>query len=423
MSFEETHPTGQNNIKIVKFSKRKNYYLYIYEPQTRKVGYSSMGSYDLEYCKKNWFKVYQEYVDKGGSKRQIRRTDILLKLKEYTDYLLTRVEREEIKNSSFNTHWERIRNRITPYIKEKKIKSIQELNRRSYMDFSIYWKDKGYEIETIKSDKSTFDTFLKWLVDEELLDLGKKPVLGKLKQVKDHRKESNPSFTGKDWEVFNDYLTRYEYRDEGPTDDMDLLEKMWYRKNFIHWVWFQYHSGNRPHETSKMTYGDVTYKEHTLPSGKKTLMGIIKIPYDTKRGHRTSLMNGHYIKRILNHVHSFKHKKWLSVELNDNTPLFLNPMTGKTIHQESFRHHFKEVLKLSGLDNKGYTPYSLRSTHITMMLLRGTSRDDISRNLGTSPEMIRRHYENVENILKSKELLKLNREYYEDSKYTETIEF
>ena len=81
------------------------------------------------------------------------------------------------------------------------------------------------------------------------------------------------------------------------------------------------------------------------------------------------------------------------------------------------------MLKLSGLDNKGYTPYSLRSTHITMMLLRGTSRDDISRNLGTSPEMIRRHYENVENILKSKELLKLNREYYEDSKYTETIEF
>ena len=66
MSFEETHPTGQTNIKIVKFSKRKNYYLYIYEPQTRKVGYSSMGSYDLEYCKKNWFKVYQEYVDKGG---------------------------------------------------------------------------------------------------------------------------------------------------------------------------------------------------------------------------------------------------------------------------------------------------------------------------------------------------------------------
>ena len=66
MSFEETHPTGQNNIKIVKFNKRKNNYLYIYEPQTRKVGYSSMGSYDLEYCKKNWFKVYQEYVDKGN---------------------------------------------------------------------------------------------------------------------------------------------------------------------------------------------------------------------------------------------------------------------------------------------------------------------------------------------------------------------
>ena len=64
-----------------------------------------MGSYDLEYCKKNWFKVYQEYVDKGGSKRQIRRTDILLKLKEYTDYLLTRVEREEIKKNVLRKNW------------------------------------------------------------------------------------------------------------------------------------------------------------------------------------------------------------------------------------------------------------------------------------------------------------------------------
>jgi len=103
----------------------------------------------------------------------------------------------------------------------------------------------------------------------------------------------------------------------------------------------------------------------------------------------------------------------MSYEIDDDTPLFVNPNTGKTVHQESFRRHFRKCLEYSGLQDKGYTLYSLRSTHITKLLLEGTSIDDVSRNLGNSPEVVRRHYDGVENILKSDELLKLNRQYFE----------
>ena len=85
------------------------------------------------------------------------------------------------------------------------------------------------------------------------------------------------------------------------------------------------------------------------------------------------------------------------------------------IRDRTYRHHFKNVLRLCKLDAKGYTPYSLRSTHITQQLINGVNVMDLSRNLGTSYGMINRHYDGVQNIIKSDQLLKLNKHYYDDS--------
>ena len=412
MSFLETHPTGQDNIKIVKFSQRKNYYLSVYTPVTRKYGYASLGSDDLELCKRTWLDTYASYIRRGGSTTKVKRTLITKKLKEYIDYQFGRSVRGEIKERSFNTFHERVRNRIVPYVKECKIQAINELTRKSYRDFPIYWKNKGYDATTINDALTTFNHFFDWLVEDDLLDLGKKPIIKKLQQIKDYKKDANPAFTGEDWKRFKDCLYAYEVGDENYTDEQDWLEKKWYRRLFVCWVLYQFASGNRPHETSNLTFGDVSVKEYTLPNGKKTLQGIQHISRDTKRGARTSVINGHMITRIIQHINSSSHRRSGEYETNDKTPLFLNPYTGKSIHNETFRHHFKNVLRLAGLDKKGYTPYSLRSTHITYMLLRGTNIEDISRNLGNSPEMIRRHYDGVENILKSDQLLKLNKHYY-----------
>ena len=47
----------------------------------------------------------------------------------------------------------------------------------------------------------------------------------------------------------------------------------------------------------------------------------------------------------------------------------------------------------------------------------GFSVEDVARNLGTSYVMISRHYDGVANVLKSDELLKLNKHYFQDSNY------
>ena len=416
MGYSESYDTGQTNIKIVKLDNRKNYYLYIYDSNTRKVGYASLGTANLDDCKKNWFQTYATYVKKGGSQIKQKKSLLSRKLKEYIDYQFSRVSREEIKQRSFDTFHERIRNRITPFVKHSGVVAVSDISRKSFQDYAAYYKEKSYDTSTINSDLTTFNNFLNWLVEtEEVLDANKKPKLKKLQQVKDFKSESNPAFTGEDWDAFKNALFRYEYLDESWTDDMEERERWWYRKMFVCWILFQFHSGNRPHETSRLKFGDVSYKEYQLPNGGNTLQGVINIARDTKRGSRTSVMNGWYIKRVIDHFHSFNHPKWLAVGTNDETPLFLNPQTGKPLHTETFRGHFKNVIRYAGLENKKYTLYSLRSGHITMQLLNGVSVDDISRNLGTSREMISKHYDGVANILKSDELLKLNKHYYSDS--------
>lgn len=421
MSFDETHETGQSNLKIVKFSRRKNYYLYVYDSDTKKVSYASLGSSELEYCLKNWFKTYEKFVKRGGSLVKIKRTSLKVKAKEFIDVEFARYERDEIKEKSFKTIYERMRNRVLPFIEQSGVGTVQELNRKCFSNFGIYWREKGKDVTTINSDITTFRSFLNWLVDEELLDLGKRPEIKKLKVVKDFRTEANPHFPAEDWKIFKETLRRYEYLDESWTDDVEEKERWWFRKMFANWVHFQFHLGSRPHETLKLTFGDVAVKEKMLPNGARTLMGTVHIPSDTKRGERTSVMNGYVIQRTIQHFNSFQHSKWLSIAADDTTPLFLNPKTRKAIHTESLRQHYKKVLEYAGLNNKGYTLYSLRSTHITYQLLNGVTVDDVARNLGTSGEMVRKHYDGVANILKSDELLKLNKHYYQDSNLQEDI--
>ena len=97
-------------------------------------------------------------------------------------------------------------------------------------------------------------------------------------------------------------LYRYETLDGDEQEDLDKLERWWFRKNFVNWIFFQYFSGNRNHESFRLTYGDVSVDQFELPNGKTTLRGTVKIPSDTKRGRNTKVINGTPIQRIFQHT-------------------------------------------------------------------------------------------------------------------------
>ena len=119
MKLAEKHETGQEGIKIVKFEKRNSYYLYIYDPETRKVSTPSLNSEDLGWCQRNWFQTYASFQKKGGSPKQRKKVAITTKLKAYVEHQWQRTKRGEIKESTYKTYNERITNRIAPFIKAK----------------------------------------------------------------------------------------------------------------------------------------------------------------------------------------------------------------------------------------------------------------------------------------------------------------
>ena len=82
----EKHDTGQEGIKIIKFEKRNSYYLYIYDPETRKVSTPSLNSENLDWCQRNWFQTYASFQKKGGSPKQRKKVAITTKLKAYVEH-------------------------------------------------------------------------------------------------------------------------------------------------------------------------------------------------------------------------------------------------------------------------------------------------------------------------------------------------
>ena len=166
MKLAEKHETGQEGIKIVKFEKRNSYYLYIYDPETRKVSTPSLNSEDLGWCQRNWFQTYASFQKKGGSPKQRKKVAITTKLKAYVEHQWQRTKRGEIKESTYKTYNERITNRIAPFIKAKGVKSVSDINRQSFQDYASYHSNKGISTSTLNSDITTLENFLTWLTDE-----------------------------------------------------------------------------------------------------------------------------------------------------------------------------------------------------------------------------------------------------------------
>ena len=56
--------------------------------------------------------------------------------------------------------------------------------------------------------------------------------------------------------------------------------------------------GSRPHETALIRCGGTRVEKRT--DGK--LIGIVEIPSNTKRGRRTSIMNGNTLRKVISHL-------------------------------------------------------------------------------------------------------------------------
>lgn len=452
--------TLNDQASIIKYNHREEFYLRI-KKEGKKYANLSLKTTDLETARKDALSLYLANHD-APARRRGSKYLFETACEKFLEMKQQRVNIGRLRPRSLDSYTQRIYQRILPFAKTYGVIKVSDIERNTWRDkyFAFYrmkqtkgkWNiaSDGLSVSTINSDICTIGELLNWMVEEEIIDPRKVLCPKQESDDRNMRDEANPAYFPEDWEKYKTAL--YEWESEIGSEGIELTygwnnfddeERAWKKRWFVHYALFQFHLGSRPDETTKISFGDTSYK--TLANGQKK--GIVFIRPENKRGKRTSIMNGHTLAKIKTHLNKgikirnkqvaefnkmveeklshlsteklckrFKRidpetRRWKEhPPISDGDPIMLNPFRRdekwKMFSVQTITDWNKEVLGRTDLTDS-FTLYSLRSTHITHAILRGI-RDGkstssikvlVADNCGTSEQEINRTYRRLNNIL------------------------
>jgi hypothetical protein len=441
---------------IIKYAHRDCYYLRV-RRDGKKYSNISLDTEDIDIARKNSIDSYMSIINKPA-KRRTNKQSFLKACEDYLEYKQQQAKRKQITIGTVSTYEQRVYQRIIPFAKSSNIKTIGQIEPKSFSNYANYYLDvttkgkwaskaEGLTPSTINSDISTLKEILKWLIGEERLEPINLDLIKRAKDRTNYNEDANPAFVQHEWEKMKDILYTWDKklpirynRKRAIDDEADVWKRRW----FINYIRFQFNSGNRPHESAKIRIGDCRTTDKIV-DGKSRKYGIVYIRPDTKRGKRDMIMNGYTLLKVQQHLKKgikirneqikLDNKKireeymnrnidWLAKKYSDidldtrqipelkqaskDDLLLMNPFcTGKRIrcmyHTEMIRKWWNQIIEKANLDSR-YTLYSLRSTHITFKLYQGTPIKFIADNCGTSQAEIERTYQRIRNTQNMEEL-------------------
>ena len=424
-TLEFSEPTLNGQAYICKYKGRKYLNLRV-KRDGHRYTHISLNTDDILQAHKNSLDAYVKVMQTPP--RSSKETTTIKRIFEkFMEVKKLDVERGQNKALTKKLYGQRIEQRFIPYLEYKGLQNIKDIRKDSFKEYANFqldkrhkgkWKKatKGLAPSTINADISTLNVIFNWMVEEEHLQPINKPVIKRIKDKKNYRDEANPAFLPEDWERFKDVLYKF---DVGHDNEYETWRRRW----FINYVRFMYGGGFRPHEARKIRFGDVELfnkREDGKPSA------LIQIDTDTKTGKREMVMNGNTFKNLKYHlnkgikirnkqileknekllkgqrVHDF-HNRSYKEPLPEVAPIskddfvLMNPfLNGKrrVYHESYIRDWMNMILKECDFKRR-YTIYSLRSTHISFALLKGQTVNQVSKNVGTSMQMIQQTYDGL----------------------------
>ncbi|BAE52581.1 tyrosine-type recombinase/integrase [Paramagnetospirillum magneticum] len=302
---------------------------------------------------------------------------------------------------------------LLPYFESKAIDAIRQEQIEAYKLWRLtYWtegpgaKDTSREymrggklIKAKRPQKTQTQRSGEIFILKAIFNSARKRGWVKRDQIPDiddeQRKTARrPAFTEAEWKRILAAMPTYINGAKGLVVEAD-------RKMVCAYVEFMFETGLRPgKEHQQLTWADCELITN------KAEVGVVRethvhIRDDTKTGKRTAV-SSEATWDILNQIKAFS--PWTK----PSDPIFADRKTGKPIL--SFAKGVSALLKTVGLeyDRNGvkFSPYSLRHTYATDRLIKG--RLDVwllAKNMGTSVEMIRKHYGQDEPKQRSHELI------------------
>lgn len=288
---------------------------------------------------------------------------------------------------------------------------------------------KGQPINDVTTaDIDTFPSWReKWILTEQQLGrkLKSKPALGK-KALHDSQAALIQLLNWahrQDWIGKNDIPVVNKYRSDErrfavtDADYKKMLNSMplwrkgcfktednYIREQFCTFVRFLSGTGLRANEAYALQWKHIGKLDQF---GDKLGFAVV-VPTATKTGTRTVIAPGPLYKMLVAQKGMY-FSRWPFNPIDDDYVF----CTWARQRRKEYRGHLPSLLKFAKCgvhpSGKPYTLYSLRHRYATTQLIAGANINDLARNMGTSVEMIERHYSHVqtkdvaERLLQTKE--------------------
>ncbi|SBT18113.1 Phage integrase family protein [Marinomonas gallaica] len=259
-----------------------------------------------------------------------------------------------------------------------------------------YFESQELSITRKNINKTCFKMIFDFLEEEKIIKKNDIPILPKIKALKI---ETRDAFNDEDLKIILEYLPKFhEIEKNGRKANFKTVE---YRKILNEYFIILLETGVRTgEEFINLRFNDIKKKKHSyykddlLIENDNYLVKITKGKTKKYSNGRVIALSSKAINAIVNIAKITQQDKNITIDnFIYSNKLILETSFNKIAEFSDIFKQFTDYLKESNLINTHYTLYSCRHTFITKRLMEGVDIYLIAKFVGSSVEMIEKHYD------------------------------
>jgi len=402
MRIAESIEVVEGSLKIVRFEGRPFWQARIYDPRTRNSVTRSLRTKDRAEAQTKAIQLWSDIAPKIAADLPVAAQSIESLVLEYYDAQQKRIDAGLVKPGTLKD----IRSQLKPFLTYCALHGIRELisvKPYSFNSFVEWRRDESLVITTgtagvlkptsLNKGIREVRAWWKWMKSKHLVNF--EIELMEVTMRKEQEKDRNVAIPDKHWELIEREIHRRAFL--AKPSKKTQPGHLYFRRTFYYLLMLLVTTGLRPQEaTNLLRWKDFSLKKKDPKQQDQfTSACVLSVVNPGGKGSRQVVSHGGMLLQAFKkyasdwrHAHGYK-------ALRPDDLVFCYPATNDVYPYSQWGLEFRKTLKHLGLQGKGYTIRSTRSTYITDSIAKGVSPYILARNTGHSIEIMKKHYEQL----------------------------